>query len=138
MAGVSRRSQAAKFIFPGEHPLNGAKALFKDRRIEAALATVLRRFASTRVLGNVGNHAAIENRLAVGPSVVDAVQTDDCALQVHADSARYLAEPGQRVAQQGRFVTVAGSGDERRDDVSEFDLYTCLLAMDASHIAAQV
>ena len=69
------RLQAAKFIFPGEHALNGAKALFKDRRIEAALATALRGFASTRVLGNVGNHAAIENRLAVGPAVVDAVQT---------------------------------------------------------------
>jgi hypothetical protein len=27
-------------------------------------------------------------------------------------------EPGQRVAQQGRFVAVAGSGDERRDDVA--------------------
>ena len=32
--------------------------------------------------------------------------------------ARDLAEPGERVAQQGRFVAVAGSGDERRNDVA--------------------
>ena len=62
---------------------------------------------------DAGNRAQLPDR-----TVVDAVQTDDCALQVHADSARYLAEPGQRVAQQGQFVTVAGSGDERRDDVA--------------------
>jgi hypothetical protein len=33
------QQQTVTFIFPGEHALNGAKALFKDRRIEASLTT---------------------------------------------------------------------------------------------------
>src|SRR5579864_3415974 len=35
------QQQAAKLVFPGELTLNGAKALFEDCRIEAALATAL-------------------------------------------------------------------------------------------------
>ncbi|MBB5501258.1 hypothetical protein HDG37_005487 [Paraburkholderia sp. MM5384-R2] len=87
-------------------------------RVEALLATALCSLATARVFRNVGNHAPVENGLAVGPAVVDAVQTDARAFQVHADGARHLAQSGQRVTQQGRFVAVARSGDERRDDVA--------------------
>ncbi|MGP0002370.1 MAG: methyltransferase [Acetobacteraceae bacterium] len=41
-----------------------------------------------RIKFNVGNHAAVEDRLAVGLAIVDAIEADDGALKVHAHLPR--------------------------------------------------
>jgi len=72
-------------VFPGEDALDGAEALIENGRIEQRLATTLRGFAATRIGVDVGLHGAIENGLAVGPAVGDAIQTDDGAAQIKAN-----------------------------------------------------
>ena len=74
---LEAKQQAPELVLPGEDLLNGPEALLENGWIEAQFAAPLRRFTPTRVFGNVGNHAPVENRLAVGPAVVDAVQTDN-------------------------------------------------------------
>jgi hypothetical protein len=49
------QQQTVKFIVRGENALNGAKALFKDRRMEASLTTAVWVFASTRFSGMLGS-----------------------------------------------------------------------------------
>jgi hypothetical protein len=84
--------QATELIFPGEHALNGAKAFFEE--------------------------CGIEQGLAVGPAVVDAVQADGAAAQGEAGSASDRHYARQGLAQQRRFVAVARSGHERRDHIA--------------------
>ena len=86
------QQQAAKLVFPGEDAFNGPEALLEDGRIEALPATALRCLAPTQVLADIRNHAAIEYRTAVGPAVVDAVQTDDGPLQVRTNGAGHGGE----------------------------------------------
>ncbi|WP_175153266.1 hypothetical protein [Paraburkholderia ultramafica] len=68
------------------------------------------------IRSGIHRRANSDHRAAFG--LVRAVQTDDRASQVHADGARHFTELGQGVTQQGRFVAVAGCGNEWRDDVA--------------------
>ena len=72
---LKAQQQTAELVFLGEDKFDGPGALLEDRRIEAPLAATLWVFSTTRVLGDVRRHAAIEDRLAVVPAVVDAIQT---------------------------------------------------------------
>ena len=60
-------------VLPAKDALDGAEAFFEKPWLEQWLATMLRYFASARVRVDVGRHAAIENRLAVVPAIVDAI-----------------------------------------------------------------
>ena len=73
---LETKQQTAKLVFPGKEALNSPEALFEDGRIEALPATALRGIAPTRILREVRRHAAIEDCLAVGAAIVDAVQAD--------------------------------------------------------------
>ena len=115
---IEAQQQAAELVFPGEDPLDGAKAFFKDGGIEERLAPAPGSFPATRIGVDVGRHAAIEDGLAVGPAVVDAIEADDAAMQGEADGASDARELRQGVAQQRRFVTVARCGHQRRDDIA--------------------
>jgi len=42
--------------------------------------------------------------VAVGPAIVDAVQTNRSTVQVHADGTGHQAQHGQHVTQQWRFT----------------------------------
>lgn len=112
------QQQPAELVFLGEHALDGAKAFVENGCIEAPPATALRRLAAPTILGDIGNHATVKDRLAIGAAIIDPIQTDGRALQIHADRTRHLAQSGQCITQQGRFVTVARRTDERRDDVA--------------------
>ena len=68
------QQQTTELIFPGKDAFDGSEALLEDRLIKVLLAPALRCFASTRILGDVRGHAAIENRPAVVPAIVDAIQ----------------------------------------------------------------
>jgi hypothetical protein len=63
-------------IFPGKDAFDGPEALLEDRWIKTLLAAPLRCFSPARVLGDVRGHAAIEDRAAVVPAIVDAIRTD--------------------------------------------------------------
>jgi len=62
---LEAQQQAPEFIFPGEHALDGAKALFEDGGIEQRLAATLGCFPGAWIRIDVGRHAAIENGCAV-------------------------------------------------------------------------
>jgi hypothetical protein len=67
---------------------------------------------------DVGNHAAVEDHLAVGSAIVDAIKTDDAAAEIHAhlpNDAHYF---GQCLPQERRFVAIARRHHKRRDHVA--------------------
>src|SRR5271165_5256722 len=66
----------------------------------------------------LGTNAAVEDRLAVGPAVVDAVEADDGALKVHARLPGDAHHVEHRLPQQRRFVAIAWCRHERRDHVT--------------------
>ena len=70
------QQQTAELALPGKHALDGPEALLEDRRIKVLPAAALRCFSPTRVLRDVRGHAAIEDRVAIGPTVVDTIQAD--------------------------------------------------------------
>jgi hypothetical protein len=76
------------------------KSFLKYRRFKERLATALGLLSAAHVRVDVGDHAAIENRLAVGPTVVGAIQADDAALKIHAHVSGDAHHFGQGFAQQ--------------------------------------
>jgi hypothetical protein len=63
--------------------------------------------SAARIGVDVWNHAAVEDRLLVGPAVVDTIKTDDGAAEIHAhlpDDAHHF---GQCLPQERRFVAMA-------------------------------
>src|SRR5260370_39580451 len=80
--------------------VTGAEALVENGGVEQRLATALRGFAATRVGVDVGRHAAIEDGLAVGPAIVDAIQTDDGVMKIEANRLGNPRELRQGLAQQ--------------------------------------
>ena len=60
-----------------------------------------------------GPEAFLEDRSAVVPAIVDAIRTYGQTTQVRANGANHFGEPGQRVAQQRRFVAAAAAGIEK-------------------------
>src|SRR5271157_655642 len=79
----SKRSRSRRNLSfrPGKHPLDRPEALFENGRLEDRLAAPLRLLSAAGIGVDVGNHAAVEDRLAVGPAVVDAIEADDGALK---------------------------------------------------------
>ncbi len=71
---LEAKQQTPKLVFLGEHALVSAKALLEDGRIEVPLTASLWCFTATPVFGNIGTHVQVENKLTIGPAVVDAVQ----------------------------------------------------------------
>ena len=57
-----------------------------NRSLKMAALKIGLRPAWIRV--DVRNHAAIENRFAIYPAIVDAIQADNCSLKIKTDSIR--------------------------------------------------
>jgi len=109
---------APKFILPSKYTFDGAKTFLEDIRAEYALGSALGGLPATWVLINVGNHAAVEDRLAIGLAIVDAVQADDAPLKIDANSLGNVRQFWQGLAQQGGLIAVARGRYERRDHVA--------------------
>ena len=97
---------------------DGIKSLFKNSRLEERLASSLGAFSAARIRIDVGDHAAIENGFAVQPTIIDAIETDDGALKVHARHSGDARHFGQSLSQQRRFIAIARRRYERRDHVA--------------------
>lgn len=67
---------ASLSVFAGAHSLDGPEALLEDDHMEMPPAAALWCFAPSLVLLDVRRHAAVEDRLAVFPALVDAVHTE--------------------------------------------------------------
>ena len=65
------QQEPAELVLPGKYSLDRPKALFEDGWLEDRLAAPLRLLSAARIGVDVGNHAAIEDGLAVSPAVVD-------------------------------------------------------------------
>src|SRR3954468_1969026 len=81
---IKPKQETPELVFPSKHPLDRLKSFLKYRRVKHRLAASLGLLSAARIRIDVGDHAAIENRLAVGPTVIDAIQADNAALKVHA------------------------------------------------------
>ena len=83
---IEPNQQAPEFIFPAEHPLDGVEPLFENGRVKERFAASLRDLSSTGVGVDVGDHPAIENRFAINPAIVNAVQANNSSFKVKAYS----------------------------------------------------
>jgi len=110
--------QAAEFVLPPKHTLNGVEPLLEDRLVEDWFAAAFGEFPAPGIRVDVWHHAAVEDRLPVTRAIVNAVQADNRFLKVNADGAGHSRHVWQGRAKQWRFVTIAGSGDKRRDDIA--------------------
>src|SRR5260221_2413149 len=104
---IEAKQQSPELVFPSEHPFDRPESLFKNSRLEERLAASLGSFSAARIRVDVGNHAAIENGFAVRPTIVDAIQTDDGALKVHAHRPGDACHFGQSLSQQRRLNAIA-------------------------------
>src|ERR1700681_1785553 len=77
--------QAAEFVLPAKHTLNGVEALLEDRLVEDWFAAAFREFPTPGIGVDVWHHAAVENRLPVSRAIVNAIQAHDCSSQIEAD-----------------------------------------------------
>jgi hypothetical protein len=109
---IKTKQQSPELVFPGEHAFNRSEAFLKYRQFKERLASSLGLLSTTRIRVDVGDHAAIENGFAVRAAIVDAIETDDATLEIHADHSGDPHHLGQSLAQQRRFVAVT----RRRDD----------------------
>lgn len=65
---LEAQQQATELVFPGEDPLDGAKAFFEEGGIEERLAPASGFLPAAWIGVDVGRHAAIEDGLAVNRS----------------------------------------------------------------------
>jgi hypothetical protein len=75
------KKQALELILPCEDPLDGSKPLFENVWAEKTLASSLGVFPIAFVLVDVRNHAAIENCLPIGTTVVYSIKANNGILE---------------------------------------------------------
>src|ERR1035437_7535405 len=109
---------ATKLVLPGEHALNGAKALLEDGRTEQALGSALGGLSATRVLIDVGDHATVEDRFTVGLAIVDTIQTDNASSKINANGTGDARQLRHRLTQQWGLIAISWRCDEWRDHVA--------------------
>src|SRR3954449_11239728 len=97
---IEAKQQSPELVFPSKHPLDRLKSFLKYRWLKERLAASLGLLSAARIRVDVGDHAAIEDGLAVGPAVIDAIQADDTVPKVHAHRSGDAHHFGQGLAQQ--------------------------------------
>src|SRR3954447_16304941 len=97
---IKAKQEPPELVFPGKYPLDRPKSFLKYRRIEQRFAASLGLLPTTCIRVDIGDHAAIENGFAVGPTVVDAIQADNAALKIHAHISGDAHYFGQGLTQQ--------------------------------------
>src|ERR1700676_1236037 len=80
--------QAAEFVLPAKHTLNGVEPLLEDRFVENWLAAAFRGSPASGIGVDVWHHAAIENSLPITRAIVNAVRAYDRASKIEADGTR--------------------------------------------------
>src|SRR5665647_1830557 len=109
---------APEFVLPSEDALDGAKALFEDGITEHTFGSTLGGFSAARVLVDVRNHVAVEDRFAVGFAIVDPVEADGAPSKIDANGTGDARQLRQCLTQQRRLVAIARGCDEWRDHIA--------------------
>jgi hypothetical protein len=81
---IEAKQQSAELVLPGEHSFDRTEAFGQNGGVEQRLAATLWLGSTARIRVDVGDHAAIENRLAVQATIVSAIEADDAAQKVQA------------------------------------------------------
>ena len=82
------------------------KAFFEYVGIEQRFPATLGGFPASGIGIDVGQHAAIEDRLSVLPAIVSTVQADDRSLKLKTNRTSYSHHLWQGHAQKRRFTVV--------------------------------
>ena len=109
------QQQTPELILPSEHALDGVETLFKNGGVEQRLAATLGYFSTAWIRVDVRGHPAIENRFAINPAIVDAIQADNGSLKIKADSIADARHKRQGFPQERRFIAIARRRNKRRD-----------------------
>jgi hypothetical protein len=104
---IKTKQQSPELVFPSKHAFNRREAFLKYRQFKEPLAASLGLLSTTRIRVDVGDHAAIENGLALRAAIIDAIETDDATLKIQADRSGDPHHLGKGLAQQRRFVAIA-------------------------------
>src|SRR5271166_635138 len=115
---LESEKQAAELILPTKHALDGIEAFLEYVSIEQRLPATFGEFPASGIGIDIGNHAAVEDRLPVLPAIVGAVQADNRSLKVKANRTGCPHHVWQGCPQEWRFVVISGSRDKRRDDIA--------------------
>src|ERR1700681_3726274 len=78
---LESEQQAAELILPTKHALNGIEAFLEYVGVEQWFPATFGEFPASGIGIDVGNHAAVEDRLPVPPAIVNAIQADDRSLR---------------------------------------------------------
>ena len=93
--------QAAEFVLPAKHTLNGVEPFLEDRLVEKWLAAAFGGLPVSGIRIDVRHHAAIENRLAVTRAIVNAIQAHDRAAKIEADEFAIRVTSGNASRRSG-------------------------------------
>src|SRR5919206_4448004 len=92
------QQQSFELVLPGKGPLDTHPQRM-DRCVEEAFASALRGLTVAWVLFDVGDHASVENTLAIRPRVKAAVEIDIGPSEVQPDLFGYLLQRFQTLGQ---------------------------------------
>ena len=81
-AAFEPEQQAPEFVLPAKHTLERVEPFLEDRLVEKWLAAGFGGLPVSGIGVDVRRHAAIENRLAVTPAIVDTAKTYDRAAKI--------------------------------------------------------
>ncbi len=71
---LKAEQEPLKLVFPGKHTLNGKEAFFKDILTIEPFSTPLCMLSVPCVFFDVGDHARIKKKLAIGPAIVPGIK----------------------------------------------------------------
>jgi hypothetical protein len=112
------KKQAPELILPSEHAVDGVEPLFENGGVEERLAAALGGFPAAGTRVDVRDHAAIENRFAIYPAIIDAVQADNGSFKIKADGIGDAHHKRQGFPQERRCIAIAGRLNKRRDHIA--------------------
>ena len=105
--------QSFELIFPREGPFDTHPQRMNGF-VEEAFASALGRLAVAGILWDVGDHAGIENALAVVCGIKAAIEVKVGAFQVQPDLLGHLLSGVQPLRQQHHVRLIDGSNGDRR------------------------
>jgi hypothetical protein len=79
---LETKQQSPKLVFPSEYSFDRPETFFENTHLEERFSASFRVLSAAGIWIDVGNHAAIEDGFAVGPTIVGAIETDDGALKI--------------------------------------------------------
>ena len=111
------QEQPLELVLPRKCPIHtGSQGM--DGFVEQTLSSSLRVLSITRILFNVGDHAGVENALAIVRGIKTSVEIDIRASEVQTDLFGYLLQGFQTIWKQHHIRFIHGSDGKRRQHIA--------------------